>query len=349
MIEELRQSKEQLEIEISERRDREERLESQAAQLTELAENESFLRQSAEAAEHAKSNFLATMSHEIRTPMTAVLGMADLLLKTELDDEQHGLAAEVRRSGAALLTIINDVLDQAKLVAGKMDLDPTAFDLPAALTACAEALQIQARDKSVEMIFEIDDHVPKAVRQDHGRWRQVLLNLIGNAMKFTAAGSITTCVRPASGPATDMRLRFEVEDTGIGIDPDAVGRLFDAFEQADRSTMRQFGGTGLGLSISQQIVELMGGEIGVERAPGRGSTFWFTIPVRPAKSDATANVGAGDDDAAPSGAPLRILVAEDHPVNQVLIAKILASPGHECEMTRDGNELVERFPAATST
>jgi len=349
MIEELRQSKEQLEIEISERRDREERLESQAAQLTELAENESFLRQSAEAAEHAKSNFLATMSHEIRTPMTAVLGMGELLLKTELDDEQHGLAAEVHRSGASLLTNINDVLDQVKLVAGKMDLDPTDFDLPAALTACAEALQIQARDKSVEMIFEIDDHVPKAVRQDHGRWRQVLLNLIGNAMKFTAAGSITTCVRPASGPATDMRLRFEVEDTGIGIDPDAVGRLFDAFEQAGRSTMRQFGGTGLGLSISQQIVELMGGEIGVERAPGRGSTFWFTIPVRPAKSDATANVGAGDDDAAPSGAPLRILVAEDHPVNQVLIAKILASPGHECEMTRDGNELVERFPAATST
>nr|WP_319387133.1 ATP-binding protein [uncultured Roseibium sp.] len=232
-------------------------------------------------ANEAKSQFLANISHEIRTPMNGVIGMISLLQETGLSSEQQRYADAVLSSGEALLTIINDILDLSKLEAGRIDLAEEAFDLRRAVDGVIEILTPVAFASNTELACHVSRAVPSSVIGDPGRFRQILMNLIGNAIKFTTKGAVVLRVSPATPPDG---LRFEVEDTGIGIEADRLPRLFDKFFQVDQSNSRRHGGTGLGLAISRQLTELMGGRIGVESQFGSGSTFWFQIPFPPVHS-----------------------------------------------------------------
>jgi CheY-like chemotaxis protein/HPt (histidine-containing phosphotransfer) domain-containing protein len=268
-------------------------------------------RDEAVAQSQIKSEFLATMSHEIRTPMNGVLGLATLLLGTDLDDAQRRYAAGIHTAGNALLGVINDILDFSKIEAGKVILDPVDFDLPAVLAETAALVTPAADEKGLKVVTRRGAHLPTTVRGDGGRLRQILLNLTGNAVKFTGRGSVTLRADPVpTRPGADaVVIRFEVTDTGIGITPGDAGRLFQPFTQADASTTRTYGGTGLGLAISRRLTEAMGGTIGVDSEPGQGSTFWCEIPFEPATGSPcrTATdtgrlrilvVGAGSDRAA---------------------------------------------------
>ena len=301
-------------------------LEAQVEERTRKLEEKTVeavgLAQKAQAASQAKTEFLANMSHEIRTPMNGIMGMTELLLETPLSDKQHRFAEIVYRSGISLLDIVNDILDFSKIEAGKIRLESINIDLQEAIGEVMDLLAQKAQSKDIELVARIHDGVPTHLRGDAVRLRQILVNLLGNALKFTEKGEVVVSVSTVAEDADHVTLRVEVKDTGIGIDPSVHDTIFEAFSQADGSTTRKFGGTGLGLTIVKQLVQLMEGSVGVESSLGAGSTFWVHIPF-----SKQLNVTPQQWEACAALQSLRVLVVDDNATNRQILDHYLDAWG----------------------
>ncbi|MEW6025435.1 MAG: response regulator [Pseudomonadota bacterium] len=318
-------------------------LERQVSVRTEQLER---AKNAAEAASRAKSAFLATMSHEIRTPMNGVLGMAEMLLGTELTDNQRNYTRLVKRSGEHLLVIINDILDFSKIEAGKLTIEYINFNLWDLLEDIHTVYTPQAQSKGIALDFNIANDIPVAICGDPNRLRQIMANLLGNAIKFTEQGRIQAMVRVASEDTQAVMLRFEVRDTGIGIAREASSRIFEAFSQADDSTTRKYGGTGLGLAISKELVELMGGTIGVERGKPQGSVFWFTVGFDKRRVDPDAPYIGAPDAQQHTLAGLRVLVVDEAHDSRVGLERHLAAWKVACASATCAADALDQLDSA---